>query len=190
MDATINWLERFGAARAPSDFDLTINWDLELLSKICVRDLFAVCASLNVGFHAGPTISSCRRHRWNGTGILLENHLWFAGLHLLWFATVSSDALAWFWGVCGNFLFHVENMTEISVERDRIFVYVLRYHSIFLHTNSENLVKSRHLKFCVGNTDPSGQNWSDTLCRRRHVATCRRHFQLSRSDKPSDGRND
>jgi hypothetical protein len=28
-------------------------------------------------------------------------------------------------------------------------------------------------------TDPSGQNWSDTLCRRRHVATCRRHFQLS-----------
>ena len=26
MDATLNWLEWFGAARAPSDFDLTINW--------------------------------------------------------------------------------------------------------------------------------------------------------------------
>jgi hypothetical protein len=25
MDATINWLEWFGAARAPSDFDLTVN---------------------------------------------------------------------------------------------------------------------------------------------------------------------
>jgi len=25
MDATINWLEWFGAARAPSDFNLTIN---------------------------------------------------------------------------------------------------------------------------------------------------------------------
>jgi hypothetical protein len=36
----------------------------------------------------------------------------------------------------------------------------------------------RHLKFCVGDKDPSGQNWSDTLCRRRHDATCRRHFQL------------
>ena len=68
MDATINWLERFGAARAPSDFDLTINWDLELSSTICVRDLFAVCASLNVGFHVGPTISSCRRPplKWDG----------------------------------------------------------------------------------------------------------------------------
>jgi hypothetical protein len=30
MDATLNWLEWFGASRAPSDFDLTINWDLEL----------------------------------------------------------------------------------------------------------------------------------------------------------------
>jgi len=37
----------------------------------------------------------------------------------------------------------------------------------------------RHRKNCVGNTDPSGQNWSDTVCRRRHVATCRQHFQLS-----------
>jgi hypothetical protein len=84
----------------------------------------------------------------------------------------------------------MENMTEMSVERcDSICAYVLQYHSIlFLHTNSENLVKCRleptqtatTSKFCVGNMDPSGQNWSDTLCRRRHVGTCRRHFQLSR----------
>jgi hypothetical protein len=32
MDATITGLEWFGAARAPSDFDLTINWDVELSS--------------------------------------------------------------------------------------------------------------------------------------------------------------
>ena len=43
----------------------------------------------------------------------------------------------------------------------------------------------RHRKNCVGDTDPSGQNWSDTVCRRRHVATCRRLFQLSRRE----GRN-
>ena len=45
--------------------------------------------------------------RWNGTGILLENHSWFAGLHLLWFAAVSSDALAWiqqYWKVKGILL--------------------------------------------------------------------------------------
>jgi hypothetical protein len=38
----------------------------------------------------------------------------------------------------------MENMTEMSVERcDSICAYVLQYHSIFLHTNSENLVKCR-----------------------------------------------
>ena len=53
----------------------------------------------------------------------------------------------------------------------------------FYIRTSENLVNvgssrnklPRHLQ-C--GTDPSGQNWSDTACRRRHVATCRRHFQL------------
>ena len=57
----------------------------------------------------------------------------------------------------------------------------------FYKRTSENLVNvgssrhklPRHLQFCVGDTDPSGQNWSDTSCLGRHVATCRRHFQLS-----------
>ena len=57
----------------------------------------------------------------------------------------------------------------------------------FYIRTSENLVNvgssrhklPRHLQFCVGDMDPSGQNWSDTACRRRHVATCRQHFQLS-----------
>jgi hypothetical protein len=40
MDATLNWLEWFGAAHAPSDFDLTINWDLELSSIIKGKFVF------------------------------------------------------------------------------------------------------------------------------------------------------
>jgi hypothetical protein len=63
---------------------------------------------------------------------------------------------------------------------------VLMYSHIIVYfyiRTSENLVNvgssrnklPRHLQ-C--DTDPSGQNWSDTACRRRHVATCRRHFQL------------
>jgi hypothetical protein len=38
MDATINWLEWFGAARAPSDFDLTIN-----LSFLSSKEFGADC---------------------------------------------------------------------------------------------------------------------------------------------------
>ena len=57
----------------------------------------------------------------------------------------------------------------------------------FYIRTSENLVNvgssrhklPRHLQFCVGDTDPSGQNWSDTVVSCRHVTTCRRHFQLS-----------
>jgi len=56
----------------------------------------------------------------------------------------------------------------------------------FYIRTSENLVNigssrhklPRHLQFCVSDTNPSGQNWSGTLCRHRHVATCRQHFQL------------
>ncbi len=66
------------------------------------------------------------------------------------------------------------------------FAYVLPYHSTFLHTHFENLGnvdKSRHklpqhLQYCVGDTDLSGQNWSDMFVLCRHVATCRQHFQL------------
>jgi hypothetical protein len=36
-----------------------------------------------------------------------------------------------------------------------------------------------HLQCRVGNTDPSGQNWSNTVMSCRHVKTCWRHFQLS-----------
>jgi hypothetical protein len=39
--------------------------------------------------------------------------------------------------------------------------------------------RSRHLQFCVGNTGPSGQNWSKILCRYDLLPTCRRHLQLS-----------
>jgi hypothetical protein len=38
MDETINWLEWFGAARAPSDFDLTIN-----LSFLSSKEFGADC---------------------------------------------------------------------------------------------------------------------------------------------------
>jgi len=50
----------------------------------------------------------------------------------------------------------------------------------------------RHLQYRVGDTDPSGQNWSDMPMLCRHVATCRHHFQLSgygskatRGDRPA-----
>jgi hypothetical protein len=65
----------------------------------------------------------------------------------------------------------------------RMYSHTIVY--LYIRT-AENLVNvgssrhklPRHLQFCVGNTDPSGQNWSNTACRRRHVATCWRHFQL------------
>jgi hypothetical protein len=33
-------------------------------------------------------------------------------------------------------------------------------------------------QFCVDNTDPSGQNWSNILCRDDMSPTCWQHFQL------------
>ena len=65
----------------------------------------------------------------------------------------------------------------------RMYSHTIVY--LYIRT-AENLVNAgssrhklpRHLQFCVGNTDPSGQNWSNTACRRRHVATCWRHFEL------------
>ncbi len=44
--------------------------------------------------------------------------------------------------------------------------------------------RPRHLKSCVGNTDPSGQNWSDILCRDDMSPTCRRHFRRRLPDDP------
>jgi hypothetical protein len=40
--------------------------------------------------------------------------------------------------------------------------------------------RPRHLKSCVGDTDPSGQNWSNILCRDDMSPTCQQHFQLRR----------
>ncbi len=40
--------------------------------------------------------------------------------------------------------------------------------------------RCRHHQFCVGNTDPSGQNWSDILCRDDMLPTCCQHFQLKK----------
>ncbi len=37
--------------------------------------------------------------------------------------------------------------------------------------------RPRHLKSCVGNTDPSGQNWSNILCWDDMSPTCRQHFR-------------
>ncbi len=42
--------------------------------------------------------------------------------------------------------------------------------------------RPRHLKSCVGDTDSSGQSWSDILCRDDMSPTCRRHFWLSRKE--------
>jgi hypothetical protein len=61
---------------------------------------------------------------------------------------------------------------------------------MFLHTHlgfggkisvgcSSRHKRPQHLKSCVGDTDPSGQNWSDILCRDDMSPTCRRHFRLS-----------
>jgi hypothetical protein len=91
----------------------------------------------------------------------------------------------------------LENMTEMSVEsmmwvRDSICVYVLPYHSIFLHTH---LGKSGKCRLEPAQTATT----SSILCRRhgpiwpklerhvvscRHVTTCRRHFQLSFRNAP------
>jgi hypothetical protein len=55
MDATLNWLEWFGAACTPSEFDLTINWDLDLSSTIkgkfvCLKGLLPTYSTLNSFF--------------------------------------------------------------------------------------------------------------------------------------------
>jgi hypothetical protein len=81
----------------------------------------------------------------------------------------------------------LENMTwehdrnERWERCDSICAYVLPYHIVYFYIRtSENLLNvgssrhklPRHLQFCVGDTDPSGQNWSDTSCRAdisRHV---------------------
>ena len=42
--------------------------------------------------------------------------------------------------------------------------------------------RPRHLKSCVRDTDPSGQNWSDILCRDDMSPTCWQHFRLSLPD--------
>jgi hypothetical protein len=77
-----------------------------------------------------------------------------------------------------------------------VLMYKPYHHSIFLHTNSEKSGKCRlkptqtatTSKQNVGNTDPSGQNWSNTVCRWQHVATCRRHFQLRTAQRRLDGK--
>ncbi len=65
----------------------------------------------------------------------------------------------------------------------RMYPHTIVYFYIQIPKNLVNVGSSRHKlprhqKNSFGDTDPSGQNWSDTVCRRRHVATCRRHFQL------------
>ena len=60
-----------------------------------------------------------------------------------------------------------------------IVYFYIRIPKNLVNVGSSRHKLPRHRKNCVGDTDPSGQNWSDTVCRRRHVATCRRHFQLS-----------
>jgi hypothetical protein len=65
-----------------------------------------------------------------------------------------------------------------------MYKYTIVYLYIRTFENLENVGSSRHklprhLQFCVGDMDPSGQNWSDTDVSCRHVTTCRRHFQLS-----------
>jgi hypothetical protein len=99
--------------------------------------------------------------------------------------------------LCGCALSHRQNMTKPEYDRNELWVSVHMYsHTIVVYfyiripKNLVNVGSSRHKlprhrKSCVGDTDPSGQNWSDTVCRRRHVATCRRLFQLSRRE----GRN-
>ena len=87
-------------------------------------------------------------------------------------------------------LSHRQNMTKPEHDRNERCVSVRMYsHTIvyFYIRTLENLVNvgssrhklPQHLQFCVGDTDPSGQNWSDTVVSCRHVATCWQHFQLS-----------
>ena len=76
----------------------------------------------------------------------------------------------------------------------RMYPHTIVYFYIRIPKNLVNVGSSRHKlprhrKNSVGDTDPSGQNWSDTVCRRRHAATCRRHFQLRRWGAWSGGGN-
>jgi len=59
-----------------------------------------------------------------------------------------------------------------------VYFYIRTWENL-VNVGSSRHKLPRHLQFCVGDTDQSGLNWSDMLCHRRHVATCRRHFQLS-----------
>jgi hypothetical protein len=59
-----------------------------------------------------------------------------------------------------------------------IVYFYIRTSESLVNVGSSRHKLPRHQKNSVGDMDPSGQNWSDTLCRRRHVATCRRHFHL------------
>jgi hypothetical protein len=73
-----------------------------------------------------------------------------------------------------------ERWVSVRMYSHTIVVYFyIRIPKNLVNVGSSRHKLPRHRKNCVGDTDPSGQNWSDTVCRRRHVATCRRHFQLS-----------
>jgi hypothetical protein len=70
-----------------------------------------------------------------------------------------------------------------------IVYFYIRIPKNLVNVGSSRHKLPRHRKNSVGDTDPSGQNWSDTVCRRGHVATCRRHFQLRQKEiKEPSGR--
>ncbi len=73
---------------------------------------------------------------------------------------------------------HVGAIVSVRMYSHTIYFYIRTSENLG-NVGSSRHKLPRHLQFCVGNKDPSGQNWSDTSCRRRHVTTCWWHFHLS-----------
>jgi len=79
---------------------------------------------------------------------------------------------------------HVGAIVSVRMYPRTIVYFYIRTSENLVNVGSSRHKLPRHRKNSVGDTDPSGQNRSNTVCCRRHVATCRRHFQLSDCPEP------
>jgi hypothetical protein len=78
---------------------------------------------------------------------------------------------------------HVGVKVSVRMYSHTIVYFYIRTSKNLVNVGSSRHKLPRHLQCRVGDTDPSGQNWSDMSCR-ADMSRCRRHCQLSHNPKP------
>jgi hypothetical protein len=71
----------------------------------------------------------------------------------------SSRTMKWALRAC------VGAIVSVRMYSHAIVYFYIRTSENLVNVGSSRHKLPRHLQFCVGDTDPSGQNWSDTSCR-------------------------